>query len=811
MPLVHWPKRKFYHARRPIIIIVIVQLVVASALGGYLFLNSPRALAVGTTLPDPADGSPVTLVVSQNSTGQLLNAPVTWAKFYFNPADVTGQTQVFNMPWNPCTPTADVSYLDFQGPRVTAPCVGYPRNTADNQVLYDFYGSDAAENQGALIFTINGQNGAISTGGAVARPRNAWSGIINIPLAGIPTSLISGYKVVFVRVHFAAGLTGGQFSKLHSFELRTWNAGDVTGYWAQAGALGSGVKPAVGQYAIRPNFGPGVYGQRLGSEEFDFGPPCNWTTGPATIRWFDVDSAVVARMPEFWLYEIDPGGVQTQLAYYDPGTNPSIGGNNIYAEYTFTAKAGYHYRWVWHDIAGAKSATQNANAIQFWIPFDSVNYLLKCAAYNYHSTINAAPGTPPGGSTAAPTPLDLSIPANQSLTFQVNVRNTGNIDGPPAFVDPRNYQVPPGKPAFSAYATLASQSWNAATPIVPTIPAGQTLGDVGNFTYNINTGTPDGTEICFYDHIRPNQINTDPGIDSDPPDQCYRVLNAVRNPAVRGFNGDVHAGGGHCGTALTDGAASGNPNARSFGQYVVSASASGGISGFGSNSGLGSGLALSLGANGGYAQVCRPDIVTYARNNPAAGAATITGAATVSNFDLTTWTNPTQPGGSTVYFYDGAPDGFGNPVLHVSGTVLRKTTIVALSGDIEVDGNILLSNNPAATTDLPSLGLISAGNINISNAAGEVDAYMFADGTIDTCFQGASDVRACASKLIVNGFAMAHALALHRTGPAGTQGTQVAEQFSLTPQLYLNPPTYMDSAIDNSPGLTGENEGRPLF
>jgi hypothetical protein len=287
-------------------------------------------------------------------------------------------------------------------------------------------------------------------------------------------------------------------------------------------------------------------------------------------------------------------------------------------------------------------------------------------------------------------------------------------------------------------------------------------------------------------------------------------------PSVQAFNSDVHAGGGTCNQAVfNNGQLQGNPQGSSGVQYVASANAVAGITNFQSGGGAGGGQTLNLGKNGSYAAVCRQDIVAYAKSNPTANAVTIGGPAfgpgIISNFDLSVWTNPATPGASSVYFYDGAADAKGLPILHISGTILQKTTIVALAGTVEIDGDITITPANFPVDQLPSLGIAADGNISISAAATRVDAYLFSNSIIDTCFQGTASNSACLGPpLVVNGFFMSNQLLLHRLGPANANGAVVAEQVSLNPQIYLNPPVYFDSSVD-SISQYGLHEGRPLF
>jgi hypothetical protein len=271
----------------------------------------------------------------------------------------------------------------------------------------------------------------------------------------------------------------------------------------------------------------------------------------------------------------------------------------------------------------------------------------------------------------------------------------------------------------------------------------------------------------------------------------FRVVS-VRSPGLAGYNADIHAGGGLCKQTTGTGTAKGYPGAGSFGEYVVSASAASGINGLRSSGSTGADD-LRLGQNGSYAQVCRPDLLAAANAYNAAGV----GYSTIggSSFDVT--------GKSGVYFYYG-----GN--LSLSGTVNNKLTVVATSGNITISGPIRLDNVVHTSRTAPSLGVIASGDINISAAVTQVDAYLFSNGIIDTCYQ--ANISCATAPLIVRGFLMARGMEFHRIGVLNSTGTPLpaTEQVTLTPQIYLNPPKLFDASVDDIL-LEGQGERQPLF
>jgi hypothetical protein len=137
---------------------------------------------------------------------------------------------------------------------------------------------------------------------------------------------------------------------------------------------------------------------------------------------------------------------------------------------------------------------------------------------------------------------------------------------------------------------------------------------------------------------------------------------------------------------------------------------------------------------------------------------------------------------------------------------LSRITIVFTLGNVTIVGPILLSGAAYAARYVPSLGLISQGNITINPIVTRVDAYLFSNGTIDTCNPGAvAGSTTCATaQLVVNGFLMGKSLAFNRTGKINVGGSQISERIVLTPNIYLNPPKFFDQPMTDTQVPLGE-------
>lgn len=386
-----------------------------------------------------------------------------------------------------------------------------------------------------------------------------------------------------------------------------------------------------------------------------------------------------------------------------------------------------------------------------------------------------APASVPPGSPGSPATLSPAEPGQGTLTFEGTARNSGSSTSPGGTLTGILIRTPPSGPAVSTplasggFGPVASGGTSSALP----------------FSYNA-VGTAEGTVLCFVVQVSPETI-TNPGPVSSS-QMCYIVHNP-RYPVVEGHSGDIHAGGNVCASTLPAGSGNinGSSSGLSYGDYVVAGS--GMVSAFGSNGGATD--KLTIGRTGSYSQVCRPDLVAAAIKYHAESAPpTINGVVNVANLDPA----------SDIFYSTGG-------TLKLSGQFTRKVTIVALSGTIEINGNLTAPPGTYTSAQQPSLGIISAGDITIRSGTSRIDAYLFSNGTIDTCVESNSSC----SPLTVNGFLMSHTLNLKRRGQAGTDGRQPGEIVNLSPQIYLNPPKLFNGISDTNRRLQGEGERAPLF
>ncbi|HUD11697.1 MAG TPA: hypothetical protein VMS08_04770 [Candidatus Saccharimonadia bacterium] len=319
------------------------------------------------------------------------------------------------------------------------------------------------------------------------------------------------------------------------------------------------------------------------------------------------------------------------------------------------------------------------------------------------------------------------------------------------------------------------------------IPAHSSVyNQTANFT--LSASTPIGSTVCFQADV--THQTSDPTSFSVSAPLCYKVQSA-RYPSVVGTNSDIQAGGGACSQPQNTGQVIGTQGAKSYGQYVVSGQ--GFISNFGSNNSASSST-LTLGSNGDYGTICRPDL-------PSVAASHLTGPPD--------WTTR-GPGTYNISNWGGLTYLNGNATI--TGTVNQKLTIVDLTGTLTISGNISLSHAVFNATSLPSLGIITANDVDILPNVNSVAAYIASDGTIHTCYSNIPLVPpVCDNVLTIDGFLMAHAISLERLGPLNATGSQKGEQIIMNSELYLNPPELFDAQSVDGDFYAGEGELQPLF
>ncbi len=118
-----------------------------------------------------------------------------------------------------------------------------------------------------------------------------------------------------------------------------------------------------------------------------------------------------------------------------------------------------------------------------------------------------------------------------------------------------------------------------------------------------------------------------------------------------------------------------------------------------------------------------------------------------------------------------------------------RSVVIVASGTVTIDGNISYTTSALGKLqDIPQVVIIAKA-INIKDSVTHVDAWLVADGTINTCYNFAGFLTSgkCASKLEVNGPVIAGKLILNRTAGSdtGAASGDPGERFNLRPDAHL--------------------------
>ena len=131
----------------------------------------------------------------------------------------------------------------------------------------------------------------------------------------------------------------------------------------------------------------------------------------------------------------------------------------------------------------------------------------------------------------------------------------------------------------------------------------------------------------------------------------------------------------------------------------------------------------------------------------------------------------------------------GNLTITGGAIPAGRSVVIIATGTVTITGNITYTNAVLnSVKDIPQVVII-ANNINIKDSVKQVDAWLVASATINTCynFAGSLNSNKCNNPLAVNGPIVTNKLILNRTagGDSGAQSGDPAERFNLRPDAYL--------------------------
>lgn len=133
-------------------------------------------------------------------------------------------------------------------------------------------------------------------------------------------------------------------------------------------------------------------------------------------------------------------------------------------------------------------------------------------------------------------------------------------------------------------------------------------------------------------------------------------------------------------------------------------------------------------------------------------------------------------------------------------------TVVLVNGDVTINSDINLNDNPTSVSNIPSLYVIAKGNINIHNSVDKLDGVYIAQpkdgntkGEINTCSNSGGNAKSvCNNQLLINGAFIAKYVHFRRTNGSldslppnahiePATSNNIAEVFNFGPSEYLAP------------------------
>ena len=494
---------------------------------------------------------------------------------------------------------------------------------------------------------------------------------------------------------------------------------------------------------------------------FRFGADCTVTSDTyQAVSFYDLDNtgdtsgAQNNKKISLSISEVSSSGVpkKVPLAYYTVGNDNRRsyinntdwvpkGGSGVKLNIYFLLKPGARY------MATLTNVYSN-NTIQFSTPFDGVYYEKPCSNTNNWSV---------SGNTTGPTG---NVPVGTKLQWMHYLyKDTGLA------VSNINFAVQQWKSGESTYHDLAaplSGSWT-----LPSNPTGTTGSGFWHSGADYTTTDADiGKQIC--QRIRWRGTSSTDNSTSYSDAVCATV---VVNPAVHILGNDVRVGSDFSdvkdnnGSALIAGSSYATGSGASYGEYGVFAPKD--ITSFASQGG-------------------------GSLKNP---ALTTSKSLTFSNTSTSLLGNYTTVKANLGTIPDSA-DSFPSSMVEdhktasvsLGDTITDGVRIIKTTGDITINGNLTYGSGGGGVEKLPQLILIGK-NINIASGVNNVDAWLIASDTVDTCsdVKKASDLttKVCNNQLTINGPVMAKTLKLKRTYYTSTEPDKAAETIRMRGDAYV--------------------------
>jgi hypothetical protein len=423
---------------------------------------------------------------------------------------------------------------------------------------------------------------------------------------------------------------------------------------------------------------------------------------------------------------------------------------------------------------------------------------------NHMTPLNAASGTAASANACYTVPYDYSLtptvtsPSKTAEPGQVvhitpNVHNGGTTNSAPAVWEVRKYIFPNqptslagGMGTGDACAFFAGRGYTApcAAPIqsgTNSFPPLNTITPPGGIDETV-ANLPAGTRVCY-------SLSVKPWDDDMPADQWRHsdlfCIVIAKRPKVHIMGSDLRVGGvgaGQIEAGVSTVTTGGSP--RTFGSWVE----------YGAfsrlpNQVIGSGAGL----RGGHANATPSDWskLTFTNHTSTFGNYSPINLSTARNYFNGLATTTTIGAGShnISSWASGVYDAGANDISLQGSLPADRDIIIRTTGQVRIVGNITIPNSYNSIEAISQV-VISAGDIDISNLATTVDAWLLASGYVNTCSEKALTdpltANDCQSALVVNGPVITPKLHLRRTAGADYNAPQnPAEVFNLRASSYL--------------------------
>ncbi len=367
------------------------------------------------------------------------------------------------------------------------------------------------------------------------------------------------------------------------------------------------------------------------------------------------------------------------------------------------------------------------------------------------------------------------IEAGSSFEVATSINNSGTTDNNPTATWTLVRTL--SQPGFADVVT--SQTGNGLL-----VPAKSSVAPIATFVDN-STEKLVGTRICYVLTVQPYSSIVAGSTSSAP--VCVTL---GKRPKAQIWGGDLWAGG----KVQTSLSSKGGIMFGSWDEY--------GIFSAGVIDGMASGSAFSGSGLAGVTSSCDYSYLSF--SNAPTGLSSCSGlAGTIGSYaGIRTSLDVASsfPGGTAIAagatidpssLAGGTYVVAGDLTLNASTLPASKSIIIKASGTVTINGNQAYFGGPfGSASQLPQL-IITADIINIAESVTNIDAWLVAKTSINTCASvavGASLTSSmCDQKLVVNGPVMTDKLYLRRTAGSnsGIQSGDPAEIFNLRPDAYL--------------------------